>query len=62
MASHDLICHISYLAKETHSDAPSWLSVNLNVEEDLQNKYVRRQLLRVASCQDRDTSLGSRAL
>ena len=35
MASHDLICPVPHLAKETHGDAPSWLSVNLNVEEDL---------------------------
>ena len=36
MASHNLICPVPHLAKETHSDASSWLPVNLNVEEDLQ--------------------------
>ena len=59
MASDTPVCPAPHLAKKTHSDATSWLSVNLNVEEDLQTKYVRRQLLRVAPCQARETCLGS---
>ena len=56
--SHDLIWPGPHLAKESHSDAPGWLSVDFNIEEDLQNKYVRGRLLRVASSQARDACLG----